>query len=233
MGVTRIPNRGAKNVRPPQPRPSRVAQPRRIYNGGPRAPLRLQDEILFSILIPTIPERDARLAKLLPLLDAQISRHANVELIVLRDNRSMLIGDKRTKMLELARGRYVAFVDDDDTVAPDYVKSIVERLDVEDPDVLCFLVLVQGHGAPKLCRYHPTLAHANLDIEYQRKPNHLMVWRRELALREKFPSVASGEDTAWAERMLPHINTVAVLNKTLYTYQYDPNDNSLTPRSRS
>lgn len=138
----------------------------------------------------------------------------------------MTIGEKRNKMISIARGDYVAFVDDDDAVAPDYVTSILTAIINEKPDVVCFTVLVTGHGPPKPCRYHPQIQHANLPNEYRRQPNHLMAWRRAIASQVSFPAVKSGEDTAWAQQAAPLAAVVATIDKTLYTYQYDPRDNS-------
>lgn len=209
--------RASSPRRPPAPRPHRTP------------PLEFTD-IVLSILIPTVPDREAKLAALLASLDAQVAGRTDVELLVLRDNRSMSIGEKRNKMLQLARGDFVAFVDDDDAVAPDYVASICDRLRQDTPDVLCFTVAVRGYGPEKPCRYHPSFSHVTLPTEYRRKPNHLMVWRRDIALRVPFPAIRTGEDTAWAEQISAHANAVSTIDRTLYTYQFDHNDNSMTPR---
>lgn len=193
-----------------------------------RAPIADPDALVLSILVPTVPGRESKLSRLLALLDPQIAGRA-VELLVLRDSRGITIGEKRTKMIAIARGMYVAFIDDDDVVAPDYVDAILSGLESQ-PDVLNFTVRVEGHGAPKPCRYGLMLAHADHPESYERKPNHLMVWRRELALDVAFPPVAIGEDTAWAETMALRAKTEVTIERELYTYCFDPQDNSATPR---
>jgi len=185
---------------------------------------------LLSILVPTVPGREPKLRALLSSLDVQVAARRDVELLVLRDNRSMSIGEKRNKMISLARGDFVAFCDDDDAVATDYVATICERLTRERPDVLCFTVLVRGYGPEKPCRYHPDFDHVTLDGEYRRKPNHIMVWRRELAASVPFPAIAIGEDTQWAEQIASRAERVSTIERALYIYQFDPNDNSTTPR---
>ena len=40
-----------------------------------------------------------------------------VETIVLTDNKKMMLGHKRNTMVEVAQGRYIVFVDDDDRIA--------------------------------------------------------------------------------------------------------------------
>lgn len=187
---------------------------------------RLHAQPLLSILVPTMPGREGKLASLLAILDGQIDDRPDVELLVLRDNRGMTIGEKRNRMVQIARGTYVTFVDDDDLVSADYVAAITAKLAAESPDVLCYLLVVEGHGNRRLCRYHPDLRHQNLPHEYRRKPNHLMVWRREIALREQYPPIQTGEDTMWADQMAKHAKKISVIDRILYTYRFDPNDNS-------
>lgn len=187
--------------------------------------------VLLSILVPTVPGREHKLVKLLANLDPQIAKRDDVEMLVLRDNRGMTIGEKRNRMLAIARGTYVAFVDDDDEVTSDYVASIVPRL-AEDPDVVCFDVVVNGHGAPKTCYYGLALHDQNLPDRYHRKPNHLMVWRREIATSVPFPSVKTGEDTAWANEICGRADKEVRIAKTLYSYNYDAADNSTIRRAR-
>jgi len=181
---------------------------------------------VLSVLIPTVIGREGKLASVVRTLAPQVSR-PDVELLILPDARQMSIGDKRNHMIELASGEYVSFVDDDDAVATDYVPVILEALR-DRPDVVCFSVLVRGYGKDKICRYSPMFAHADLPHEYRRKPNHLMVWRRELARRVPFPSLRHGEDTAWAEKMAQLAKRAVILERSLYTYQFDAMDNATT-----
>jgi hypothetical protein len=128
--------------------------------------------------------------------------------------------------VKIALGDYVVFVDDDDLVSPNYVSAICECVRGENPDVATFTVLVQRRGRELPCRYHPAFSHENRRTEYRRKPNHLCVWRRELAASRPFPDVRYGEDTAWATAMAPLAQRVSVIDETLYVYAYDPKDNS-------
>lgn len=185
-------------------------------------------KILFSVLVPTVPQRTHKLHKLLSRLDPQVER-PDVELLVLRDNRSMTIGEKRNRLRAAARGEYVAFVDDDDMVTEDYVSTLLGAVSSR-VDVINFLVRVEGHGPPKLCRYGLALRDANLESEYQRRPNHIMAWRRAVALEVPFADLAFGEDTRWAEEVTRHAKSELIIPRVLYTYQFDPKDNSGTPR---
>lgn len=195
----------------------------------PIAPQARDASVALSVLVPTVPGREPKLQQLLASLDSQVAARTDVELLVLRDCRGMTIGEKRNRMIAISRGAYVAFVDDDDAVAPDYVATIVARLG-ERPDVVCFEVVVNGHGPTKTCHYGLALKNENLPTSYHRKPNHLMVWRRELAVAVPFPHMRTGEDTAWANLICARASKEIRIPRPLYSYNYDPADNSTTPR---
>jgi glycosyltransferase involved in cell wall biosynthesis len=50
-----------------------------------------------------------------------------VEHLILMDNKRRTVGEKRDALLRAAKGNYVAFVDDDDFISPDYVSLILEK----------------------------------------------------------------------------------------------------------
>jgi hypothetical protein len=76
--------------------------------------------IQLSILTPAVPSRIFQLQKLCFELEGQI-KGLPVEHLALLDNKRRTVGEKRDALLRAARGRYVAFVDDDDDVSDDYV----------------------------------------------------------------------------------------------------------------
>jgi len=184
---------------------------------------------LLSVLVPTIAGREAKLQSLLNVLTPQCSARSDIELVTMRDGRTLTIGRKRNLLITQARGQYIAFVDDDDMVSNDYVEQIVAGLATK-PDVLCFIVRVEGYGPPKPCRYGLGLVDVDCGHEYHRRPNHLMVWRCDLAKATPFPDIRRGEDTMWAQSISQKATTEVSLDATLYTYRYDPNDNSATAR---
>jgi glycosyltransferase involved in cell wall biosynthesis len=61
-------------------------------------------------------------------LITQTSPYSDIELIAFFDNKKRTIGKKRDEMLDLAKGEYLVFIDDDDRIAPDYVKIDTMKL---------------------------------------------------------------------------------------------------------
>ena len=73
-------------------------------------------EVQFSVLILTIPSRVEKYwTPLCQHLDKQIAdTGVKVEVLTLADNKAMTIGEKRQSLLEISRGKWVGFLDDDD-----------------------------------------------------------------------------------------------------------------------
>lgn len=188
---------------------------------------------LLSILVPTIPGRETKLHSLLSSLEAQAARQTaaghSVEVLVLRDNKQRTIAAKRNALLRIARGMYVAFVDDDDLVAPHYVQTIVRALTGTKSlalDLFCFRVRVTGMTelgiVDGIAVYDPDLE-TNRDDSvdggavYMRQPNHLMVWRRSITL-DFDENLIVREDNEWATRMRDRASVTMVTDDVLYTY---------------
>jgi len=75
--------------------------------------------IYLSILIPTLKSRAAMYQRTAQHLNAQIKSLENpeeVEVLAYIDNREKTTGYKRNILLERAKGQFVVFVDDDDSL---------------------------------------------------------------------------------------------------------------------
>lgn len=158
----------------------------------------------------------------------------DVEVLVLLDDRKRSIGHKRNALVSIAQGTFVAFVDDDDRVAIDYVDRLLEKIALQ-PDVIVFDVWVSGYYdrfglSDRLCSYDLDHEHQTLTDRYHRKPNHLMAWRTALVKQEPFSDLSSGEDTEWAHRICRRFEKrlrQERIHKVLYSYDFDTNDTSL------
>ena len=93
----------------------------------------------ISILIPTLTEREVAYQRLRWNLDRQITEHGleqRVEILTYLDNRENSIGFKRNDLVRRATGKFVAFIDDDDDVSPQYV-SLIHQTILDNPDINC------------------------------------------------------------------------------------------------
>lgn len=178
---------------------------------------------LLSILIASIPSRMEKARALYETLLAQSSD--DVEILLFLDNKKRSVGMKRQALLDLANGEYVVWCDDDDDVSYDYVPSIIAAISSK-PDVVVwpFLVTINGGNEGIVL---PSIAHMNKPIpEYEppvtyRPPHHLCAWRRQIALKGKFPDKQHGEDFEWARQVWPYVKTQSEIPKRLYHYRWD------------
>lgn len=145
-----------------------------------------------------------------------------VEVIVLTDNKQMMLGHKRNTMIDIAQGKYIAFVDDDDRIADDYIAELLKATDT-DKDAIVFTAEVSLNGEPaKPCYY--SKAHRrdyNKSNAYYRIPNHICCVKKAVSLKSSFPNILYGEDAGYGKILLPHIKSEHVIDKVLYYYDYN------------
>lgn len=181
----------------------------------------------LSVLICTVPARKKQLNWLLDFLYAQIRADAPRQVEVLIDDREgITVGEKRQSLLECSRGHFVAFVDDDDGIAPDYVKRLVTAFAIT-PDADCASlegVMTTRGAKPEIFRHSIYFDgwYTKEGIHY-RTPNHLSAVKREIALQVGFVSKNVGEDHDYSKRLRPLLKKeVSVGEKPLYFYWFDP-----------
>ena len=189
--------------------------------------------ITLSVLMPTIPERWKMFRKLKLSVDLQV-RQVNkihptlggVEVLVdespkFKDG-GPSIGEKRQALLEAAAGRYVCFLDDDESIAPNYVEAIL-RLCYTMPDIGTFSSLSKLENF--WCVVVMSLFHEENQQAFPgivlRKPWHICPVKREIALKHKFPSSNYGEDWVWFDQVLKDCKTESNTTAILHQYNHD------------
>lgn len=192
-----------------------------------------KEDIKLSILILSIPSRIDQLQKLVAKLENQFDDDS-VEIVSLVDNKSFHIYEKRNELLKMARGKYICFLDDDDTIADTYIPSILHVIDNETPDVICF----KQH-----CHYNGAEFDVVFDIDHnwdpmdgmhfngtgfddiKRPPFHMCPWRKEIAqseeFRENYDAMGqSCEDADWLLRLYPKVDNQVFIDEYLHFYHY-------------
>ena len=205
------------------------------------------DKIKLSVLILSIPSRNSQMIGLFNKLQAQVavlSECESVELLVLMDNCSKSIADKRNDLLRSARGKYIAFLDDDDDVGEDYIDALIGVIDSgNSPDCITFKQHCLIDGDSMIVNFGIGHPHGELVrdqsgslMNIKRPPYHMCLWRRELALSEQFNSVygkngQSTEDIDWLLRLYPKTKTEFHIDAVLHCYIYNSKTTaSLIPR---
>lgn len=183
----------------------------------------MDNNIKLSVLVCSVLERASTfLPKILKQLDAQCSQHHDVEVLLLLDNKTMTLGEKRNEMVRVSSGRYVVFVDDDDRIEPHYVATLLDAIN-SGVDIITFGVSVSLNGdTPKLCKYSMKYEKDyNTSDAYFRIPNHICCVKRSIAIATPYKPILRGEDAAYAKDLLPKLNSEYVINDVLYHYDFD------------
>lgn len=184
--------------------------------------------ISLSILIcSTHTRRKTFLPKCMEMLFGQYesltkSDKDRVEILFLTDNKKIMLGEKRNVMVDMAQGKYVVFVDDDDTVEADYIATLLKATE-SGADCISFKAKVSINGAePKICHYSKDYrADFNKPDGYYRLPNHICCIRKECAMKASFPNIKYGEDAAYARLLVKHLRTEHKIDRVLYNYDYN------------
>lgn len=173
----------------------------------------------LSILIATMPIRAAKLANLRAVLDRQLTPEVEV---ITDISMNYNIGVKRNKLLSLAKGEYIVYVDDDDLVAPDYIEKILKATE-GNPDCIAMngTIIFDGNHAKQWFISKAFGTWYQQDDKYYRTPNHISPVKRELALQAGFPEISFGEDYEYSMRLLPLLKTEAKTEGILYFYRYE------------
>lgn len=183
--------------------------------------IRYSENMKLSILTPTIPGREAQLKALQTKITNQ-SIGKPVEHLALCDNRARTIGAKRQALVDIARGEYIAFVDDDDDIANDYVSSVLDAI-AKGTDVITFEQRAIYNGLESKIVFGVN----NRDEPFKpggitlRAPWHVCAWRRESVADCQFSESNYGEDRIWSIQARKRARTGYHIARVLHTYIHD------------
>lgn len=182
----------------------------------------------LSILIPSIPLRIKKFTAIFDKINLQ-AKDRNVEVLGLFDNKRRSIGLKRDALMQMSRGEYVCFVDDDDDVSADYIVKLLQGIE-QKPDVITF----KQHSY-----YDQTHCIVNFDLHnsvnepfkpvnlgenpytIKRRPFHVCGFRGDIARRYRFPDLMYGEDWDWCVQALNDVKTQVHIDEVLHIYKFD------------
>jgi glycosyltransferase involved in cell wall biosynthesis len=180
----------------------------------------------LSILICTLEERKLQYDNLRSSLFSQYcllpQYQESVEILSCCDNREMSVGAKRNALLKQSTGNFLVFIDDDDSIHPNYIKLVLEALQ-SNPDCVGLNGIITFNGTNPRKFVHSIKVNEwyESDGVYYRYPNHLNPVKRELALQVGFPECNFGEDKNYSDRLKPLLKTEVMIDTPIYFYNYD------------
>jgi glycosyltransferase involved in cell wall biosynthesis len=183
------------------------------------------NEYLLTICICTLPSREIMFNSLVRNLSRQVSDsnlYDDVELISDADIHKT-IGQKRNDLLDLANGKFIVFIDDDDSVSGDYLKQIINVIRKND-DCDCIgmkgVITFDGNEEKKWEISKDFGKWFESNGVYYRTPNHISPIRTSIAKSVGFPNISNGEDFEYSMGVLPFLKNEVKIEKELYHYQY-------------
>lgn len=188
--------------------------------------------MLLSILIPTLASRQDQCLSLVDTLLDQVER-ANliglVEIITQYDEGQKSIGTKRNELIQKAKGKYVCFVDDDDSISINYIDLLMQGIE-KDVDCCSLRGIITWDGeSPEIfehsIKYNAYKTNDTGFPKYERYPNHLNCIKKSIANQIQYPEISHGEDTDFATKLYQSglIKTEHYIDSVLYHYQFKPN----------
>lgn len=194
----------------------------------------MPDKIL-SILIPTIPSRKKRFNSLLRTVKKQIGYcteyHSTLGLVevVCDDSKEYLnggpsIGEKRQNLLDRAEAKYLCYLDDDETISPAYVETLL-RLCVhqDEPHVCTFRNISKFDNY--WCIVDMSIKNKKNEQAHdqdivRRLPWHICPVLSEFAKKHTFSNLNYGEDWKWFNKVLDHCWKENHTNAIIHQYNH-------------
>jgi glycosyltransferase involved in cell wall biosynthesis len=177
---------------------------------------------MLNILVCSMHSRRRQLSELMSVLEPQLRANPAAEVLIETDEGEMSIGEKRNLLLKKATRKYVAFVDDDDMVAENYVALVLAATAKGEPDCvgICGYLMQNGQRGWQF-RHSIQVKRWNTDKRaqtYWRTPNHLNPIKRSIASSVRFPCRSWGEDKDYSDRVRPHLHTEHFIDTPIYFY---------------
>lgn len=190
-------------------------------------------KIKLSIIVPYFETIDLT-RKLLEELKLQIKNNDEVEVIVIDDGcyedsleyydkyksddfailiqqDNMGVAKARNKGIDIAKGKYIAFIDCDDMVTPNYIETLLNAIDTYDTDIINFNWLEYTQNKVWLRPSNPAPWKA--------------IYKKETMLKFREDREYGSEDVDFQEEIDKKIRnneyTITYLDRVLYIY----NDN--------
>ena len=185
----------------------------------------------FSILIATLEQRRPLFDRLVTDLRekfARICQDLRLEILEERDSGQMSVGLKRRRLLQRAKGKYVAFIDDDDGVTNEYFEDFLKCF-TEKKDTMRIRGQMHSYTFTNSLETQPN-SKMYVDGIFIRLPNHLNPMLAEIARMVTFEDAVRGEDLKWTIGLAKTglLNTESTTDPSRIHYLYNLGDRPIT-----
>lgn len=179
----------------------------------------------LSVLIPTVEGRES----FYDALFAELYRQSDdsIEIITLKDNKQITIGEKRNRLYEMAMGEYSVQIDDDDMIAPDYIDRVLRATEL-CPDSIGYNESVVWNGVyagiSNISLRNKRWEENKYGYRFIRTPFFKVPIKTDIAKSIKFKDIRWAEDHDWSVRVYGSLTTEVFIPETMYYYSYVQGD---------
>jgi hypothetical protein len=179
--------------------------------------------IKLSICIPTVVGREKQFSTLKQFIENQCLPYKDeIEIVSIKDNKEISIGEKRKQMYDLCKGLYAWQIDDDDMIAINAIDLIMNVVD-KGKDCITF---------QELCIFEDREEKSNFSLRYKewrdnfdgfnhvRTPFCKTPIKTEICQKVGVKDMRYGEDHQFAKDIYSHLKSEAYINKIIYIYRY-------------
>lgn len=161
----------------------------------------------ISILIPTMKHREPLFAQVLAEIKKQATQCPQIRTEILweSDNGEMTLGQKRNVLMDRCSGKYHCFIDDDDVLAPDYLKTFVPMIASGiDYDCASFVGAHYRVGQfTKLFHHSMTYSEwAETPERYIRTISPMNLIKTDIVRQVRYKDIRNTEDHEFSKRLM-------------------------------
>lgn len=164
--------------------------------------------------------------------------------VILLNKKNAGVSQARNSGLDIAKGKYVGFVDSDDYIAPAMYQMLIGRINEDKTDMaICGAYNDAGHGEPvplkflyenevvSIKQYLEYMANGLYSVYYGAMWNKL--YAMDLMKNRRFnPKISYAEDFLMNTDIFKDVRTVSVCSECCYYYNIEKND-SLSRKQNS
>lgn len=190
-------------------------------------------EPTWTILIPTIPQREAQFLDLLDHLLPQLDEHeGRVKVLAWRNQGDPRLAEIRDALVDSAGTDYVSFIDDDDMVPDYYAAEIVKALATRPDHVgfqLEYTTDMDGTLGREVVEHSLRYGGwARIEGVLCRDITHVDPVRTDFARQARFANARPrrAEDRVWVKQLRQYLSSEVYIDKIMYHYRWSQHGSS-------